>query len=303
MSKKMFLPRSLKKFGGRMTQVKKISIITPCYNADCYIEETIQSALTNSLVKKRLIELEYIVADGGSTDNTLQIVKNTFARHENENIKTIIISENDHGLYDALSKGLKLVSGDIVSYLNAGDYYSPFCFEIITEIFNNYKIKWLTGMDAVYNEKSHLIYSALPFRYRKNLIQCGFYDFHMLPHIQQESTFWDISLNELIHYEQLKKYRYAGDYYLWKQFSRLEDLYIVEAWLGGFKVHKGQLSSNIDKYHEEMRSIAERRPKIIDYIQAYYDKLIWSLPNRSKIFFNRKSLFSFNHESQKYELS
>jgi len=205
-------------------------------------------------------------------------------------------------MYDALSKGLAKVSGDIVSYINAGDLYSPNCFEIVSEIINTYNIKWLTGMDVVYNEKSHLIYASLPFRYRKNLVQCGFYNLKILPHIQQESTFWDASLNALIDYEELSQFKYAGDYYLWKKFSSVEDLNIVEAWLGGFKVHKGQLSSNTRQYDEEMASIV-KKPRLIDFLIAYFDNYIWKRPTGYKKWFNRKTLFSFNHDSQKYIIS
>ena len=289
-----------KKMHNQNTKQNKFSVITPCFQAENYIRETIESVLLNSAVRNKSIELEYIVCDGGSSDNTISIIEKTFSSFNQKNIKTILMSEKDLGMYHALSKSLQMISGNIISYLNAGDFYSPHCFEIVAELFHVDQIKWLTGLDVVYNQRSHMIYSALPFCYRKNLIQCGFYNLKTLPHIQQESTFWDSSLNALIDHEKLKRFKYAGDYYLWKTFSSQEDLYIVEAWLGGFKVHKGQLSSDEDGYNKEMKSIT-KKPRLIDFFQMSFDKMIWSRPNIYKKWFNRKTLFSFNHLTQKYE--
>jgi len=90
----------------------KVSIITVCYNSAKTIEDTIQS-----VVNQTYSNIEYIIVDGLSTDNTLEIV-NTYR----ENISKII-SEKDNGLYDAINKGIGLATGNIVAILNSDDFY------------------------------------------------------------------------------------------------------------------------------------------------------------------------------------
>jgi len=97
----------------------KISIITVCFNAEKTIEETIKSVLSQSYKN-----IEYIVVDGKSTDDTLKIV-NKYKKNISK-----IISEKDNGLYDAMNKGVKLSTGQIIYFLNADDV-----------LINKYKIK------------------------------------------------------------------------------------------------------------------------------------------------------------------
>jgi len=104
----------------------KLSIITVVLNAAATIERTISSVITQEFAG----ELEYIVIDGGSTDGTLEILqryKSAFAQ---------LISESDHGLYDAMNKGLKLATGDLAGIINADDYYLPGAFQIITQAYS-----------------------------------------------------------------------------------------------------------------------------------------------------------------------
>ncbi|MHB8136314.1 MAG: glycosyltransferase, partial [Anaerolineaceae bacterium] len=91
----------------------KISIIVPTLNQARFIEETIQSVLT-----QKYPNLEVIVIDGGSTDNTIEILKKYTG-------SLTWISEPDKGQVDAINKGLKLVTGEVVAYLNSDDVYTP----------------------------------------------------------------------------------------------------------------------------------------------------------------------------------
>ncbi|MHC4417479.1 MAG: glycosyltransferase family 2 protein [Planctomycetota bacterium] len=91
----------------------KISIITVCFNSADTIEDTIRSVLGQDYK-----DIEYIIIDGGSTDGTLDILKKYCDQIHK------YISEPDNGLYDAMNKGIKLATGDIVSFLNAGDFYA-----------------------------------------------------------------------------------------------------------------------------------------------------------------------------------
>ena len=88
------------------------SIITVCYNAEATIEDTLQSVIAQTYH-----HVEYIIIDGASTDKTLSII----GRYKER--VTRLVSEPDHGLYDAMNKGLALATGDYVCFLNAGDSF------------------------------------------------------------------------------------------------------------------------------------------------------------------------------------
>lgn len=88
----------------------KFSIITVTYNAGQVLEKTIQSVISQTYR-----QIEYIVVDGGSKDNTLEIV-NKYQEHISR-----VISKPDKGLYDAMNKGIRLATGDYLCFLNAGD--------------------------------------------------------------------------------------------------------------------------------------------------------------------------------------
>lgn len=277
---------------------KIISIITPCFNAEKYIEETVNSVIRNTVVQNDSVDLEYIICDGGSTDKTIEIIERIFLSINQKNITTKILSEKDGGMYEALSKGLGMITGEICAYINAGDFYSPTAFDIVLEIFSNDDIKWVTGLQITYNENSHLVNAKLPFKFRNSLLECGVYG-KFLPFIQQESTFWHANLNALLDFKKLGQYRLAGDFYMWEAFSKKENIYIVEAWLGGFKIHQNQLSENIKAYRLEMNKTA-RKMKWNDFIVYALDKIIWNSPNRIKKIFNAKFLLIFNHKQQCY---
>eukprot|EP01137_Pigoraptor_chileana_P014138 Opistho-2@68415 len=91
----------------------KVSIITVCYNSAKTIEKTIQSVISQTHP-----DIEYIIIDGLSSDQTLQIIE-----QYREGI-SILVSEKDKGMYNAMNKGITLATGDIVGILNSDDFFS-----------------------------------------------------------------------------------------------------------------------------------------------------------------------------------
>ena len=104
----------------------KISIITVCYNSDKTLEKTI-----NSVVSQDYKNIEYIIIDGGSNDNTLNIINKY-----KDNITTIV-SEKDKGIYDGINKGIKKATGDIISLIHANDTFVD--KDVISKIVNFFK--------------------------------------------------------------------------------------------------------------------------------------------------------------------
>lgn len=274
--------------------MKKFSIVTPCFNAEKYIEETMLSVLNQTVVRNGEVELEYFICDGDSNDQTVAIAERLSRTAHGTRIK--IISEPDEGMYDALAKGLRQASGDIISYINAGDFYHHSAFAIIQHFFEKHNFQWLTGYNVVYNDASQIVYVELPYRYRKRFFRCGFYGTR-LPALQQESTFWSATLNQTIDFSSLSKLKYAGDYFLWFQFVKSYEIKIVEAYLGGFRIHKGQISEDRKAYNQEIYNLAEYS-NVVDYLVAVVDRLMWYAPNKIKKTFNPNHLFRFNHELQ-----
>lgn len=90
----------------------KITVITISYNSDKYIEQTIKSVLNQTYD-----DFEYIIVDGNSSDNTVNIIKKYSDR-------LTFISESDKGIYNAMNKGLKMATGDAISFLNSDDFFA-----------------------------------------------------------------------------------------------------------------------------------------------------------------------------------
>lgn len=114
----------------------KISVITICYNAVSTIETTICSVLEQSYS-----DIEYIVIDGDSTDGTKQLID------KYKDKISLIISEKDNGLYDAMNKGIRLAKGEVIAFLHADDFYSDkLVIEKYIQTFQN------GNYDAVYSD-------------------------------------------------------------------------------------------------------------------------------------------------------
>lgn len=96
--------------------MKKISVITICYNAETVIEKTLRSVL-----EQAFLDLEYIIIDGKSKDNTVKLINLTIRDYPNRDIK--FVSEPDKGIYDAMNKGIRMASGEWVNCMNAGDVF------------------------------------------------------------------------------------------------------------------------------------------------------------------------------------
>ncbi len=108
----------------RSLNYPKISIITPSFNQGEFLEDTIKSVLDQNYPN-----LEYIIIDGGSTDNSVEIIKK-YEKHIN-----YWVSEKDNGQTDAINRGFKKASGDVIAWLNSDDYYFPGALNLVSEMY------------------------------------------------------------------------------------------------------------------------------------------------------------------------
>ena len=114
----------------------KVTIITVCKNVETVIEKTIKS-----VIEQDFPYIEYIVIDGGSTDHTHSVI----LKYQSQ--INVIIQETDHSLYEALNKGIKISSGDVIGFLHAGDIFNE--IDTISTIVNEFKSN--VELDALFS--------------------------------------------------------------------------------------------------------------------------------------------------------
>lgn len=119
--------------------MKKISIITPSFNQGNFLEQTIDAVLSQNYQN-----LEYMVIDGGSTDNSIDIIKK-YEKH-----LTYWTSEKDNGQSDAINKGLKRATGEIVNWINSDDWYNPNTLQKVADYFDDENVLVVSGRSDVW---------------------------------------------------------------------------------------------------------------------------------------------------------
>ncbi len=171
-----------------MNKNYKISIITVTKNSGNFLEECILS-----LDKQSYRNYEHIVIDGCSTDNTIDLIKKY-----NDKI-AYWVSEKDEGLYDAMNKGIKKCSGDIIGILNSDDIYYPQALKIVNEYFNfNKELDFLFGSVNKYK----LMHGYKPKKIKWSF---GFYTSHSVGFFIKKKSQLKVGLYNL-------KYKYSSDY-------------------------------------------------------------------------------------------
>ncbi len=189
----------------------KISAVTPVLNGERFIRQTIESVLS----QEGNFKLEYIIQDGGSTDDTLSILS------DYENHPAIrLVSQKDRSFYDAINQGFENATGEIGCWINADDYYRPGAFQKVIETFQrNRQADWLYGRCDIVNETGHKI--RIPVTWYKNLLGWKFSYKLLLSenYINQPATFWRMNLWKNAGGLSLD-YPISADYHLWLKFSQ-----------------------------------------------------------------------------------
>ncbi len=239
----------------------KISVLTPSYNQDKYLEKCLKSVNDQS---SKDYDLEHIVIDGGSTDGTKYILK----EFNSNNI--IWLSEKDEGQSDALNKGLNLATGEIIGWINSDDYYLEGTINKINKIFeNNKEVKWIIGYCKIIDENGNEMKSWLT-SYKNFLL--NHYNFNMLlfeDFISQPAVFFRKSLVDDCGWID-KGLHFAMDYDLWLRFAKHSKPFILKEYLSSFRRHntsKSETSFEIQFKEADFVSDRYTKNKLIKFLK------------------------------------
>ena len=234
----------------------RISIVTPSYQQAVYIEETLRSVLDQGYP-----DLEHIVIDGGSSDGTVDILRRyapRFAYWE---------SSRDRGQYDAVERGLRRATGEVMGWLNSDDLHFPWTLRAVAGIFAAYpEVEWICSLEAGHLDKLGMCAAWNPVG---GYAREAFLDGRFLGHrpsvptvgqrgwMQQEAMFWRRGLWERSG-ARLGDQKLAADFDLWARFYEHAELVGVGTPLALFRFHPDQRSTKMDEYVGEAEKALER---------------------------------------------
>lgn len=228
-------------------ELPRISIITPSYNQGNFIEETIQSVLSQNYPN-----LEYIIIDGGSTDNTVEIIK------KYESKITYWVSERDRGQTHAINKGLARATGDIIAYLNSDDYYLPDTLFKVANYFRQHpETDLLHGRCRYVNEQNEKIGEQFgSITQFEEIVDLWGVWWRKQQFVQPE-VFWSRRISDRIGAFNESLY-YVMDYEYWCRILRAGGkVNSIDAELTCFRFTSTQKSNHSEKVADELLSVVQ----------------------------------------------
>ncbi len=235
----------------------KISIVTPSFNQGGYLEQTIRSVLDQGYPN-----LEYVVIDGGSTDDSVDVIR----RYE-KHLK-FWVSEKDRGQTDALNKGIKHCTGDVFGFINSDDLLYPRSLERVAQTWDQ-GVKWMVGWSQYLEPQG----SDWPYLMRAVASPTDWFIYNPIP---QQSSFFARSLLEE-HGGFREDLHYSFDYEYWMRLRFKAGLkpFGIRQCMSAFRLHGQSKTMTVwAKFEAEDRRVwAEYEP----YLSRRDRARLWGL--------------------------
>jgi glycosyltransferase involved in cell wall biosynthesis len=240
--------------------VPRITVVTPSFNQGPFLEETMRSVLDQNYPN-----LEYIICDGGSSDNSVEIIE----RYQDR--LAWWISEKDQGQSNAINKGFSKASGDLLAYINSDDTLAPGALMAAAEAYRQGH-EWITGW-VTYLEPEGGEWPQLPRPMHNGV------DWHLYNPICQQGTYWSARL-----FRELGPFwedmHYAFDYEFWMRLWFVAKLkpHMLRRCMGGYRLHESSKTV----------SVWERFETDFDRVRTHYRHFLTRAQRREVDEFHRQ---------------
>jgi glycosyltransferase involved in cell wall biosynthesis len=238
----------------------RISIVTPSYNQGQFIEETIRSVLLQGYP-----DLEYIIIDGGSTDQTVEIIKK-YAPW-----LTYWVSEKDRGQPHAINKGFDKATGEIGAYLNSDDFYLPGALPYTAESFSRLGWDLLIGRTDFRYVPSWRYLRRSWWLHHARVLPLPFFIGHQRYGISQESTFWSLKKFQRLRFDEDLNFCLDLDWYC--RIARGATIALSSRKIGVFRLHSQSKTATLQDLKRCEDLMILEREKRIGFNHLVYNQL------------------------------
>jgi glycosyltransferase involved in cell wall biosynthesis len=243
-----------------MSNKPLVTIVTPSYNQAEFLEKTMLSVISQDYPN-----IEYIIIDGGSDDDSVNIIK----KHESK--IHYWVSEKDAGQTSAINKGFAKANGKYIAWLNSDDTYEPGAISFAIDYLENHPDVGLFYGDTNFIDENDILTGKFPAaqtNYKK--LRQGYV------HVAQQSSFWRKSLWDKVGPLD-ESFYFAMDYDLWTRLAKVSGVKYIPRTLSNFRLHgDSKTISEDDRCWPEMLQVHYRDGgnKISIIVAKYYIRLL-----------------------------